>query len=372
MYNYDDAPIDECSAYTDKYVVIFGNGNAATELSTFIVEECAATRTWVIGRKVLTPSHMSHYVGNVRTHNMAVLESYQLKSLDVVTEESFTVAIDRKTLFDEDQTRDQAVYGSGDNIVVIYSGGFKTNDGVEIEVDGDKTTSIYKEDGLFKKRYLNLGSFNEIAASKDVYALGAISHGSDYKESSGGFVHGFRYTVETTMKFVAMKLKNRAWPYKVFRDEKEVEAYALARIQTSSALWHLQAFYGDVVIQPPGHPGVYLYIEQIPVSWELDVVSYNVVSDFQAKNKGNPMGTFNDWTITLENLLLKHFSTGEYLLNAELRSEMNVLRNCKTPKPKIKKQETQKQEDSTLIDSTSVTYLTFRSAYLIFLRGLRY
>lgn len=372
MYNYDDAPIDECSAYTDKYVIIFGNGNAATELSTFIVEECAATRTWVIGRKVLTPSHMSHYVGNVRTHNMAVLESYQLKSLDVVTEENFTVAIDRKTLFDEDQTRDQAVYGSGDNIVVIYSGGFKTNDGVEIEVDGDKTTSIYKEDGLFKKRYLNLGSFNEIAASKDIYALGAISHGSDYKESSGGFVHRFRCTVETTMKFVAMKLKSRAWPYKVFRDEKEVEAYALARIQTSSALWHLQAFYGDVIIQPPGHPGVYLYIEQIPVSWELDVVSYNVVSDFQAKNKGNLMGTFNDWTMTFENLLLKHFSTGEYLLNAELRSEMNVLRNCKTPKPKIKK--TRDPETGRLnIDRQYFGNLPYLQKCMPnFLRGLRY
>jgi hypothetical protein len=231
MYNYDDAPIDDCEAYTGKYVVIFGNGNAATELSTFIVEECAATRTWVIGKKVLTPSHMSHYVGNVRTHNMAVLESYQLKSLDVVTEESFTIALNHEALFDEEALHENAVYGAGDNIVVIYSGGFKTNDGIEISVDGNQSASIFEEENLFRKRYLNLGSFNEIADSKGIYALGAISHGSDYKESSGGFVHGFRYTVETTMKFLKSILKEAPWPYKVFDDEVELEAYALARIQ---------------------------------------------------------------------------------------------------------------------------------------------
>ncbi|GMI11715.1 hypothetical protein TrVE_jg8600 [Triparma verrucosa] len=336
FYNYDDAPIDNCEAYTGKYVVVFGNGNAATELSTFIVEECAATRTWVIGKKVLTPSHMSHYVGNVRTHNMAVLESYQLKSLDVVTEESSTIALNRKRLFDEEDIGENAVYGAGDNIVVIYSGGFKTNDGIEISVDGNHSASIFKEENLFRKRYLNLGSFNEIADSKGIFALGAISHGSDYKESSGGFVHGFRYTVETTMKFLNSILKEEPWPYKVFEDEAELEAYALARIQTSSALWHLQAFYGDVVIHPPGHPGVYLYIEQIPVSWEFDVVSYRVLSDYQAKNKGAEVA-FKGWTTTLENLLFRHFSEGEFLTDKDLRGEIGVLRNCKTPKPKITK-----------------------------------
>ena len=79
-----------------------------------------------------------------------------------------------------------------------------------------------------------------------------------------------------------------------------------------------------------------MYIEQIPVSWELDVVSYRVLSDYQAKNKGAEV-TFKGWTTTLENLLFRHFSEGEFLTDKDLRGEIGVLRNCKTPKPKITK-----------------------------------
>ena len=38
MYTYENAPID-CDAYASKHVFVFGNGNAATELSSFIIEE---------------------------------------------------------------------------------------------------------------------------------------------------------------------------------------------------------------------------------------------------------------------------------------------------------------------------------------------
>ena len=82
FFTYEDAPANECEAYTGKHIIIIGNGNAATELSSFIINECAAMRTWVLGKKSLRASHMTHYVGNVRTHNMVIMESYQLKSLD--------------------------------------------------------------------------------------------------------------------------------------------------------------------------------------------------------------------------------------------------------------------------------------------------
>lgn len=356
IFNYEDAPMD-CDTYTGKYVVIFGNGNAATELSTFIVEECAATRTWVLGRRVLTPSHMSHYVGNVRTHNMVALESYQLKSLDVVSEEfaGGTSSASLDNLFADDNDKpDRLIAGRGDNIVVIYSGGFTSNPNVHVGVDGDQEKSIFDEASLYKKRYPSLGAFNEIATSKDIYAAGAISHGRDYKESSGGFVHGFRYTVETTMKFLGMKLKNKPWPYKVFTSDKDLENYALARVQTSSALWHLQAFYGDVVIHPPGYPGLYLYIEQIPLTWELDAISHHVLENFVNSQKGELAAASapdtSAWTVTLEKLLIKHFTSGEFLVDSDKRRDLGFLSHCKTPAPKFTR---------TKVDGVIQKYMTY-------------
>ena len=132
------------------------------------------------------------------------------------------------------------------------------------------------------------------------------------------------------MKFLGMKLKNEPWPYKVFTSDEDLENHSLARVQTSSALWHLQAFYGDVVIHPPGYPGLYLYIEQLPLTWELDVISHNVLDNFVNSRKGEPATAFapdpSVWTITLEKLLMKHFSSGEFLVDSGKRRDLGFLR----------------------------------------------
>ncbi|GMH57927.1 hypothetical protein TrVE_jg11848 [Triparma verrucosa] len=281
FYSYEDAPMS-CEAYFKKHVVVFGNGNAGTELASWIIADCAATRTWMIGKRTLQPSHMSHYVGNVRTNNMLAMESYQLKSLDAVIEEPTIAEVLRDDLIydspDEQMTtiRQSLLSGDRNDTVVIHAAGFTS--ALNITNLGVDSTN------LFKNRYPPLTAFNELVDTPNIFAAGAISHGRDYKESSGGFIHGFRYTALTTMKLIDSRLNDLPWPYRVL-DAGTMQSHAVNRIQASSALWHLQAFYADLVIPVKGDSGesLFLYVEEIPTAWEMDVISRNVVKDFNRR-----------------------------------------------------------------------------------------
>ena len=190
------------------------------------------------------------------------------QSLDIVTED----------LVD---TKGDAFRGIGDNIVIVYAGGFESN-GIEIK-RSDDDGSVFDRKNLFKTRYATLKGFYEVEGAKGVYATGAISHGRDYKESSGGFVHGFRYTSQWIINDISNTLHKKSFPYRVFTKSDDLWTHLKSRVQTSSALWHLQAYYCDMVLHPPGESEVFLYVEQVPNAWELDVVGLNVLEDYHLK-----------------------------------------------------------------------------------------
>ncbi|GMH47095.1 hypothetical protein TrRE_jg3760, partial [Triparma retinervis] len=334
FFTYEDAPANECEAYTGKHVVIIGNGNAATELSSFIINDCAAMRTWVLGKSALRASHMTHYVGNVRTHNMVVMESYQLKSLDAhweipafgdATEEDLQASMDRGMRCAEGRERatddcsDPMIPTESEKVVVIFSGGFRSSDGIRLLTDNHE--AVFDEENLYKGRYPSLSAFNEVKGCKGVFATGAISHGRDYKESSGGFVHGFRYTTEFTMKYLKASIEDgeagrglkiaegtgrtKKWQYKVFNSAVDAETYIKVRMQSSSALWHLQGFYCDMLFHIPSNDdsksdtdgSTFLYVEQVPVTWEMEIVSRWVLADYATSQRGlsvNEMGLSSD------------------------------------------------------------------------------
>jgi hypothetical protein len=206
-----------------------------------------------------------------------------------------------------------------DNVVIIFSGGFRSSDGIRLLTDSSEV--VFDEENLYKGRYPSLTAFNEVKGCKGVFATGAISHGRDYKESSGGFVHGFRYTTEATMKYLKASMevseevrwtegaaytkKSKKWPYKVFKSAIDAEAYIKVRMQSSSALWHLQGFYCDMLFHIPSNNdsesgtngSIFLYVEQVPVTWEMEIVSKWVLADYIASQRGlsgDEMGLASD------------------------------------------------------------------------------
>ncbi len=50
----------------------------------------------------------------------------------------------------------------------------------------------------------------------NLYVAGALAHGRDFRQSSGGFVHGFRYTVRTLFHALQERNHGVAWPHLTF------------------------------------------------------------------------------------------------------------------------------------------------------------
>eukprot|EP00940_MAST-03C_sp_MAST-3C-sp2_P002766 g2766.t1 len=284
-YTYGTAPMD-CDTYRGRHVFVVGNGNSGMEMASYVIQNCAAMRVWVLGHRPVQPSHHTHYVGNVRNTNLLPFESYLLKNLDVLIDDG-AVSEDWAAA---DFIRKTVAEGESDlSHVVIFAGGFRA---ATMNVSGAPVPRSQRG-----SRYFDIGAFNELAGRPGIFAVGANAHSRDYHESAGGFVHGFRYTAKTVVQYLAAG-GVASWPYLAFENRSEANESALDRVwdhvvlrlQSSSTLWHLEGFYGDMIVdvthvctakRARAHPSpTFLYVEQIPLRDEMDRIAEAVVADY--------------------------------------------------------------------------------------------
>lgn len=50
----------------------------------------------------------------------------------------------------------------------------------------------------------------------NLFFAGALGHGLDWRKSSGGFIHGFRYTARALSHVIESRLYGTEWPHTVF------------------------------------------------------------------------------------------------------------------------------------------------------------
>jgi len=91
-----------------------------------------------------------------------------------------------------------------------------------------------------------------------VYFAGAAAHGLDHRRSSGGFIHGFRYSARALHRVLEHRAwaggesvqgaPPRPWPHTAMWNVSQVERTALQRLHTSAGLFQLFGFMADVLV----------------------------------------------------------------------------------------------------------------------------
>jgi hypothetical protein len=104
----------------------------------------------------------------------------------------------------------------------------------------------------------------------DLFFAGTITQVRDFKKSTSGFIHGFRYGVRALHRILEQRYEQAPWPRRELPVSAEAVADAvLERVNRTSALWQLFAFLGDAVLlgepAPDGVPGGAAYLEEVPV-----------------------------------------------------------------------------------------------------------
>ncbi|MBP2330232.1 thioredoxin reductase [Kibdelosporangium banguiense] len=246
--------------FLDQRVLIIGKGNSAFETADNLVETAGVIH--VAGPHSVRFAWQTHFVGHLRAVNNNFLDTYQLKSQNAILDGDI-VGIRRE--------------GDGFIVSVSFS---RANEIVKdipyhriIACTGFRfDTSIFAENCrpalVINDRFPAQTSEWESVNVPGLHFAGTMMQVRDFKKSTSGFIHGFRYTVKALHRILERKYEGRDWPHvSHIADANTLTDAILNRVNRSSALWQQFAMLGDVIV-PDGRDA--RYYEEMPVDYAHD------------------------------------------------------------------------------------------------------
>ncbi|AJQ96824.1 NAD(P)-binding domain-containing protein [Gynuella sunshinyii] len=243
--------------YVNQRVLIIGKGNSAFETADNLIETTAYIH--VAGRSSIRLAWQTHYVGHLRAVNNNLLDTYQLKSQNAILDGE-VVSVEKldneyKVIFSF--SRSNEVHKTLYYDRVICCTGFRFN--------ADIFATSCRPNMTIHDRFPEMNSQWESVNVPDLYFAGTLMQQRDFKKSTCGFVHGFRYAVRSLFHILNLRYQNLPLPTHTLPLNATLLASFIAeRINRTSALWQQFEFMCDSVLldQQGCH-----YIEELPVAF---------------------------------------------------------------------------------------------------------
>jgi cation diffusion facilitator CzcD-associated flavoprotein CzcO len=261
--NYIDISIDP-QDYVNQRVLILGKGNSAFETADILIETASVIH--VASPHPITLAWKTHFVGHLRALNNNFLDTYQLKCQNAILDATIQRVQrrpDGKYIVSVSYT-----HANGEQEDLIYDRvlactGFRFDSSIFDESCRPKTV-IYD-------RFPQQTSEWESVNVKDLYFAGTLMQMRDFKKTSSGFIHGFRYNLLALHRIFESKYHGKAWKQKAIQATPEsiVEA-VIKRINQSSALWQQFGFLCDVIAASSGTINEVGYYEEVPIDYLQD------------------------------------------------------------------------------------------------------
>jgi hypothetical protein len=192
--NYFKNP-ENLNKYKNKSLLIIGNGNAAYELGNLLNSYCSTIA--IIGRSIKKWAATTHYTGDLRSVYLPFIDTFLLKSLN-----SFDVFDDKNTYYDiiQETENDKYIVSlalSENSKIQLY---FQSISGFDhiIFCTGwkfDDSIFDFKINLTQNDKYPEVLPNYESTNNSNLFFVGSLMHSLDFKKSSGGFIHGFRYLI---------------------------------------------------------------------------------------------------------------------------------------------------------------------------------
>jgi thioredoxin reductase len=232
-------------------VLIVGKGNSAFETADNLTETAAVIH--VAGPRSIRFAWRTHFIGHLRAVNNNFLDTYQLKTQNMV--------LDGDILRIERRPDDYLVtfsYARRDKVVqlaydrVITCTGFRMDASV---FGGDCRPELTIDD-----RFPALTAEWESVNVPGLYFAGTLTQSRDFKKHTSAFIHGFRYGVRALAHMLDQKYHGVDWPHRTVPAAARADA-VLDRINRTSALFQQFGFLCDV-FTPDGR-----YYEEMPLDY---------------------------------------------------------------------------------------------------------
>lgn len=180
--------------YENKSLLIIGNGNAAFELANLLTPHCS--RINIHGRSEKKWAMVSHYAGDLRSLYLPYYDTFLLKSLNAF--DRYEKGVHETIVIEQNQEDSKYfIYPEHLSKEIDKLGGV-TYDEVILCTGWSFDPRIFDFDLqlTINNKYPSISNKFESANNKNLFFIGSLMHSLDYKESSGGFIHGFRYLIE--------------------------------------------------------------------------------------------------------------------------------------------------------------------------------
>ncbi len=255
--HYDTFDTDP-ESFTGQRVLIIGKGNSAFETADALIENAAVIH--VAGPHSVRFAWQTHFVGHLRAVNNNFLDTYQLKSQNAVLDGTIESIEPRpeggyRVLFRYARTVEALRVLEYDRVIACT--GFRFD------------ASVFDEDCrprlVIKDRFPEQTEAYESVNVPGLYFAGTVTQQRDFKRSTSGFIHGFRYGVRALYRILAHRYHDADWPAeKIAATPDGIADAIVARVNRSSALWQQFGVLADVVTVDAD---VALYQEEVPVPY---------------------------------------------------------------------------------------------------------
>jgi len=138
--------------------------------------------------------------------------------------------------------------------------------------------SIFNETGDHPKPNPHYNKFPHIKHNfeshtvNDMFFAGTSTHSLDFRQSAGGFIHGYRYTTRTLFNLLEWKYQGVKWP-SVTMSWTEMLNFAIKRNNEASGTYQMFGVLGDVFLIDDDKQQVTI-LEEYPIKLVYDVEKF--------------------------------------------------------------------------------------------------
>lgn len=259
--NYTDVSIDP-EDFANQKVLIIGKGNSGFETADNLVRTTSLLH--IVSPTPITMAWKTKYVGHLRAINNNLLDTYQLKSQNVVIDAQIT-----KIAYQDGQYTVTFAYGHADGEVedlvydrVIVCTGFRFDHAIFDESCQPELT--------LQDRFPAQTSEWESTNIKNLYFVGVLMHMRDYKKKQSGFIHGFRYNIRALHYILEYKYYQQEIPCRhIAPMPRALTDAIITRMNQTSGLWQQAGFLCDLVVIPQDGSAA-RYYEDLPADYVHD------------------------------------------------------------------------------------------------------
>jgi thioredoxin reductase len=259
--NYVNVSVDP-EDFVNQKVLIIGKGNSGFETADNLMS--SASLIHIVSPNPVSLSWKTKYVGHLRAVNNNFIDSYQLKSQNIILN-AFIEKIERKdgkliVTFKYTHANGELEDLSYDRVIACT--GF--------QFDSSIFDDSCRPELAINNRFPRQTSEWESTNVRDLFFAGTLTHMRDFKKKQSGFIHGFRYNIRALHHILEHKYYGQALPYLYVNNSPEaLTDHVLKRVNVSSGLWQQTGFLCDLAVVPDAGKDI-RYYEDIPVDYVHD------------------------------------------------------------------------------------------------------